>query len=502
MLARGRKRGVLVTILLFLLLLLLGVLIARTVFFTVQKNPIEAPTEISVPEQAVDRLSQAIRFATISDLPETLHRADFLAFHRFLRESFPLLHASLDLTPVNDLGLLYCWKGANPNLKPVLLIAHQDVVPVEEGTEHNWNHLPFSGEVADGYIWGRGTWDDKSALMASLEAVEMLLREGKRPERALYLALGQDEEVGGTQGGEAMAQLLQEQGVEFEFVLDEGGVIGLGLIPGVEEPVALVATAEKGYLTLRLTAKAAGGHSSMPAQVTAIGRLSRAIDRLQGNPFSARMTEPVRDMLMTVGPHMVWKNRLLLANLWLFEPLALKILAGGDKTQAHVRTTVAPTMLEAGTKENILPQSATAIINLRLLPGDSIAGVISQVKRTINDDLVELEELVHFSHEPSEISHQSAYGFQAVKKAIQQVERGMLVSPLLLFGATDSRHYAGLTDTILRYTPIRIANSDMSRIHGTNERIAIKDYQNGIRFYYQLITNTVVKPDTQLGGSP
>lgn len=477
-------------------LAMLAVLVVNTLTFSLPGRPVEAVPELPLADEAVNRLSRAVQIPTVSARVGMHHRdANFVKFHAFLRESFPKVHKRLSLTPINEFGLLYEWPGSDVSLKPVLLLSHQDVVPIEPGTESDWQYPPFSGEQAEGYVWGRGAWDDKSTLMASLEALEMLLAAGESPKRTLMLAFGHDEEVGGEQGAAAIAQYLQQQEKELAFVLDEGAVIGMGLVPGVEQPVALIATAEKGYLTLKLTTKGQGGHSSVPPAVTAVGRLAKAISRLQDHPLPASLTQPVIDMFTALGPQLPFEKRFWLANLWLFESLVVSKMAGNRSMHSHVRTTTAPTMLMAGVKENVLPQTAEAIVNFRLLPGQSRDNVIKEVRNIINDDQVVISEAGAISSEPSPVSSSNSYGYRQLEKAIRQVNPDVLVAPSLLFGATDSRYYTGLSKQVFRFTPIRVVAKDFGRLHGTNERIAIVDYKNAIRFYYQLILNTVINPE-------
>lgn len=491
---KSLKRALLVCSAIVLVLLL--ILVVNTLTFLSPLRPVKPVAEISLDEEVVHRLSKAVQISTISSQQDKRQRDENLSlFHAFLRESFPQTHGSLSLTLINEFGLLYEWPGSDASLKPALLLSHQDVVPIEPGTEADWQYPPFSGKQAEGYVWGRGAWDDKSTLMASLEALEMLLAAGEKPKRTLVLAFGHDEEVGGEQGAGAIAQHLEQQGREFAFVLDEGAVIGMGLVPGVEQPVALIATAEKGYLTLKLTTQGQGGHSSVPPAITAVGRLAQAISRLQAQPLPAKLTQPVRDMFAALGPQLPFEKRFWLANLWLFEPIVVSKMADSRSMQAHVRTTTAPTMLTAGVKENILPQIAQAIVNFRLLPGQSRDGVIEAVKDIIDDDQVIVSEAGAISSDPSPVSNSNSYGYRQLAKTIRQVNPDVLVAPSLLFGATDSRYYTGLSSQVFRFTPIRIASSDFKRIHGTNERIAIDDYKNAIRFYHQLIMNTVINPE-------
>lgn len=475
------------------LVVLLTVIGYRTLSFVPVDIEVDAAVDISLDETAADRLAEAIRYRTISAETDEERRNDaFKSFHVFLAQQFPLTHNALVRETVNDYGLLYTWAGSDADLKPLLLLSHQDVVPIEPGTEKDWHYAPFSGEIADGYIWGRGAWDDKSTLMASLEAVEMLLRQGVQPQRTIMLAFGHDEETGGDLGAVAIAAELDKRGLEFEFILDEGATIAKGIIQGISDAVAMVGIAEKGYLTIELTARGSGGHSSAPPNITAVGKLAQAVHRLQQQPLPAALNQPVRAMFEVLGPHMSWDKRLVLANLWLFEPLMVHRLASQRSTNPYVRTTTAPTMLQAGVKENVLPQAAQATVNFRIVPGQTRAEVISQVKQIINDDEVEVRQAGAIGSEPSQVSNPESFAFQQIRKSILQVMPDLLVSPALLFGATDSRHYSELSDQIFRFTPISMGPEDVKRIHGTNERISIVDYENAIRFYYQLISNTAL----------
>ena len=271
----------------------------------IQSEPLQA---IGVDRAAlVKRLSEAIRFKTLSlQEPAHSHLDEFLQLHAFIDRSFPRLRQSLNKETVGSYSLLYTWPGKDKRLKPLLLMAHMDVVPVESATESSWHQPPFSGRVADGFIWGRGAMDDNAAVLAILEAVEYLLASGFEPSRTLYLAFGHDEEIGGNDGAAKIAGLLQSRGVELEYVLDEGLNIFNGIIAGVSAPVALIGIAEKGYLSVQLTAESLGGHSSAPPAHTAITVMSRALQRLEVRPFPTRLSEPTREMFEVLGPDMSW----------------------------------------------------------------------------------------------------------------------------------------------------------------------------------------------------
>jgi carboxypeptidase PM20D1 len=264
------KRGRLLLLLGSALVLLVAIIIARTLQYRFTQSVVEPAPEVAVSAEAGERLAGAIRIPTIShDAPTAFDPRPFQALHSYLKEQFPRVHSHLTREIVGTNSLLYTWRGSNPALKPILLMGHLDVVPVEPGTEEDWQEPPFSGRIADGFIWGRGAIDNKLTVLGTMEAVEMLLGRGFRPARGVYLAYGQDEEVGGQGGAQQIAALLKQRGVELEMVLDEGGVIGDGLLPGITTPTALVGIAEKGFVSVELSTGTAGGHSSVPPGVQA-----------------------------------------------------------------------------------------------------------------------------------------------------------------------------------------------------------------------------------------
>jgi carboxypeptidase PM20D1 len=473
------------------LVLLLGVLLVRTLLFVSRQA--QDFTAVDFPgdgEQAVRRLAGALSFATVAyEDPEKFIAATFRDFHAWLAETYPAVHAALRRETIGEFGLLYTWPGQDQSLKPILLMAHQDVVPVSPETQAEWTHPPFAGEIASGYVWGRGALDDKSSLMGILEAVEALLDEGFQPQRTVYLAFGQDEEIGGRQGSARIAELLRSRVVGLEYVLDEGGFVTEGMIPGVPVPVALVGIAEKGYLTLELSVAGPGGHSSIPVHPTTIGILSQALSRLEDNPFPADMTYLHR-LFAIVGPDMPFGKRLVLANLWLFEPLVAKTLSKSAEMNAMLRTTAAPTMLSAGVKENVLPAGATAVVNFRILPGETVDEVIARVEKIVADPRVTIRAR-EVRSEPSPVSDVDSASYRMLERTIRQTAGGaLLIAPYLVAGATDSRHYNDLADNIYRYSFLRLAPEDVVRIHGTDERIAVENYREVIRFYYQLLRNS------------
>jgi carboxypeptidase PM20D1 len=448
--------------------------------------------EISVDRmRAAERLAEAVRFETISHQGERkLDPRGFLGLHAFLERSYPAAHRALTREVVNQYSLVYTWQGTDPGLKPILLMAHLDVVPVEPGTEGEWTHPPFAGRIADGHVWGRGTMDDKASVLGILEAVELLAGQGLQPVRTVYLAFGHDEEIGGREGAGRIAELLKARGVHLEYLLDEGLTVGHGLIPGVAVPVALVGIAEKGWMTLELTAVGPPGHASMPPPHTAIGILGAAIERLEASPMPTRITEPVRQMFGNVGPEMAFIERMAVANLWLTERLVKGRLERKPMTNALVRTTTAATVVQSGAKDNVLPSLARALINVRILPGDTSTAVITHIRHVINDERVTIQPLR--VTEPSPVSDPGARSFQTLAMTIRQVFPQAMVAPGLLIAGTDTKHYLSLTDAAYRFIPLRSTPEDVSRYHGVNERIAIDNYAEVIQFYVQLLGNSAL----------
>ncbi len=468
--------------------ILLGLLAVLCVVLAVAVWRLPGPTEVtsavsplSLDEDALaQRLAGALRIPTISEA--SMHdAANFAELHDYLRKHYPAVFSSLKTRTFGE-SLLLEWPGQDASLMPALLAAHLDVVPAAPETLGRWTWPPYSGAVEDGYIWGRGAMDDKSSVLGWLEAAQILLEQGFQPQQTLYFAFGHDEEVGGEEGAAVIARALQDQGVRLAFVLDEGGVIGENLVAGVQRPVATLMTAEKGYVTYRLSTQAEGGHSSMPPPWTAVGRLARAVTRLQEQPMPARLVPPVDDMLTMLAPQMPLGQRVAIANRWLFEPLLLAILAGNPTTNALIRTTTAPTMIQGGVKENVLPDTATAMVNFRVLPGDTIEDVEAHMRAAIDDASVQIERVGDWSVQSAAVSSVESPVYRDLQLAVAAVFPDALAVPGLVVGATDARHYAAIADARFNFLPIRVGADDMARFHGINERIAVSNYADMVRF--------------------
>lgn len=466
---------------------LAAVVVGRTARFRSRQLTPEPCAPLALDEAALrNHLSQAIQCRTVSySDPEQVDKAAFVRLHGVLQTSFPRVHATMRRETVAELSLLYTWPGTAPELAPVLLMAHLDVVAADPA---GWEQPPFSGAVADGFLWGRGAADDKGSVMALLEAAEALIKDGFTPKRTLLFAFGHDEEVGGVHGARSIAALLAQREIAPVFSFDEGLVIADGIVPGVAAPVALIAVAEKGYLSLDLTVRTQGGHSSQPPRDTAIGILARAVARLEAHPMPARLEGPVARTFAYAGPEMPFLMRMLFANLWLFEPLVKRELEAGAATNAALRTTTAPTIIRAGAKDNVLPAAARAVVNFRILPGDTVESVTAHAKRVIADDRVALKPVGHHG-DPSPVSSDSGPGFTALATSIRQVWPEAVVAPSLQIGGTDSKNYVDVVKEQYRFTPFRFTSEDLPMIHGKNERVSLEGYAQAVRFYAQVMRN-------------
>ena len=479
------------TVLALGVLAVIAVLLIRTLRFGSKQIQVQPVAPVTLDRQALaTQLAQALQFQTVSHQdPAQLDREQFLGLHRYLAEQFPLVHARLKRETVGDFSLLYTWEGTEPTRKPVLLLAHMDVVPVEPGTEDKWNYPAFAGRVAEGFIWGRGSVDDKGSVFAILAAVETLLRAGFQPRAPVMLAFGHDEEIGGEHGAQQIVALLQSRGTQPEYVLDEGGAIIQGMVPGVTAPVAAVGIAEKGSVSVELVVHAAGGHSSSPPPHTAVGIVSAAVHRVEDNQMPVELRGATLRLFEAVGPEMPFANRLALANLWLFGSVVERQLVSTPATNATVRTTTAATMIEGGVKENVLPTNARAVINFRILPGNSVSSVVEHVRQVVNDAQVEVRSLPG-AREPTADSPVDAPSFTMLARTIREVFPSTLVAPYLTIGGTDARSYEPLTKNIYRFTPILADPSDLVRIHGTNERMAVENFEHAVQFFVQLLKNS------------
>jgi len=483
---------VLKKILIALPIVLITILLINTLRFSSVQQQVEPIPPIELDQAAsVQRLTDILRFKTISHSdPASIDRTPFIDLRNYLKAAYPRVHEQLSLEVLGGYSLLYRLAGSDSNLKPIALMAHMDVVPIEQATRDQWEHPPFAGIADNSTIWGRGALDDKSSLVAILEAVEFLLANNIKPRRDIYLAFGHDEELGGHKGMATIARELQQRGVYLEYVLDEGGAITSGISSSLSQPTALVAVGEKGGVTLELTMRGKGGHSSQPPPISTIGALSRAVVALEEQQLPTRLDSPTGTMFDVLAREMGFIPRMLFANRWLTEPLLLKIVGGNYSLNPMLRTTTAPTMFSAGLKSNLLPGSATAIIDFRLLQGDTIESVVSHVKTVINNPDIDVAVKGNNSREASPVSDHQSRAFQLIEQTIKQVMPATLVAPNLMTGGSDAKHFSAISENIYHFVPYTIHRENITSVHGVNERLPISEYMNMIRFYVQLLINT------------
>lgn len=465
---------------------LAGLLVVNTLRLAAPDAPAAATAAAApVTREASERLAAAIRFDTRSIAPGVPQQPEaFLAFHAFLERSYPRVHGALDRERVNDFSLIYRWEGTDAAAKPILLIAHQDVVP----PNGDWSRPAFGGLIEDDHVWGRGALDDKVSVLGILEAVEALIAGGFQPSRTIYLAFGHDEEIDGANGAQAIAELFRARGVQFAFVLDEGSPIGHGLVPGVETPVALIGTSEKGYLSLEFNAHTSGGHSSVPSRASAMRVMTEAMIELWRISDRGTIAPPFSDTLDALAPHMGFLPRLILANRWLFDSVLIDLLMAIPEAQAMIATTGTVTVIKAGDTDNVMPSHARAVVNYRLLPGRPVDLHLKMVREALDASDISVEVLGEAS-DPSPVADPASREYALLANTVRQVFPDVLVAPALVLAATDARHYVGVADQVFRFLPTRLGPEDVPRMHGVDERITVGNYAEIITFYTQLIRN-------------
>jgi len=467
----------------FIIICLIIIILFNTIRFSSKQINVSSISMANVDSSAINHLQNAIHFKTISFSDSSKFDSnEFIGFRNFLEKTFPLVHSKLNREIINKYSLLFEWRGKSTYAKPIILMAHQDVVPIEEETLQMWQSDPFSGLLKDNFICGRGSVDDKINLISILEATERLLKEGYQPEKTIYFVFGHDEEISGMKGAKPIAELLQARNIKAEFVIDEGGFITNKEVPGMKKPVALIGTAEKGYMSIELLVNIKGGHSSMPAKETSIDVLSKSIIKLRKKPFPAHFSESTLGFIENVGPEMPFIQKMAFANFWLFKPLIINIYEKSNGGNALIRTTIVPTILKSGIKDNVVPSVATAVINLRILPGSNSQDILKQLKNTIDDDRV-IISTIGYVHEPSKTTNINSPGYKKVVKVIRSNMGGTITTPFLMLGATDSRHFKNISETILKFSPM----VDPIGFHGINEKVSVDSYKRCIGFYYQLM---------------
>jgi len=475
-------------ILLIFFILLIGVLVFRTIAYRdiPQSNSKETFRPSPVSKETINRFSQFIQLETVTY--NDFSKIDMVEHRKvegFFKENFPLCSETLNLTKLNDFAYIFKWEGKDKIKNPVLFMAHFDVVPVQD---EGWDFPPFCGEVKDGHIFGRGTLDTKDSLLGILESAEKLISEGFVPESTIYFAFGGDEEVMGLQGAGKIVDYFKNQNISFDWVLDEGSIIAENMLSMVEKPLALIGISEKGFANVRLVAHGEAGHASMPPEHTAAGLISRAVYRLENNSFPVKLTKTVKEFLKSLIPHVSFTLAIVFSNLWFFAPIVKLIFKKSPKTAAMVRTTQAATILKGSKKDNILPDKAEAIINVRILPGEKKSYVLKRMKSVVKDSQVTVEFMnENDASNPVSESSSTADGYLKIKSTVNKVYPEGIVSPFLVTVTTDSRHYKDITDNIYRFVPMVLTGEDLKKIHGLNESISIENYTLIINFFTELM---------------
>lgn len=464
-----------------LLALLAVVLLVNTLRYTPPRSELSGQPPAPVDtKSAAQRLSRAVQFNTDSSNPDP---AQFRAFLAWLQSAFPNVHRQMNRALINELTPVLTWRGSDQSAAPILLAAHYDVVTVPADSVTRWDHPPHAGVIENGFVWGRGTLDNKGAIVAMLTAAESLIEQGYVPSRTVIFSFGHDEEVGGKQGAAQVVAHLQKNAVSPAWSLDEGSFVLDGMVPGLSKPVASINIAEKGFVTLTLTATGQGGHSSMPPSQTAVSVLAEALVKLQRAPIPGGLTDISGEFFDALGRHFDFGTRVLFANRWLFDPVLDRVLSASAATNATLRTTAAPTMLQGSPQANVLPTQARAQVNFRLHPRDKVADVIRFVKDTVADDRIGVDRYGEFAKEASAAASTDSDGYRAISEAINSVYAGVVTVPGLTIAGTDSHHYAKVATNAYRINPFMIGPDDLVRFHGINERLSLENLARGIQFY-------------------
>ena len=469
------------------LALLLSVILIRAYLHQPDVYEFKAEAALVLDEtKAIENLSKSIQFQTISH-PD-YEKFDYEEFQRFLswlETEYFQVFKNLEKKYLGK-TLLLKWQGEASDLNPILLTGHYDVVPVRADADSIWQENPFSGKIDSDYVWGRGALDDKSGVIAILEAVNYLLEKNFSPRRTVYLSFGHDEEIGGRRGAGKVTEFLLNEGVELEWTLDEGSFLLQDIIPGINKPVAVINVAEKGSLTIQVIGKAEGGHSSMPSSKSSVGYLAEALLKLENNPVPGKLEGISLGLFDEVSKQMPFQYKILFANLWLFEPLINNFLSDSPTMNAVIRTTTAPTMLSASNRLNVLASEAVGTVNFRLHPRDNPEKIINFVKDLISNENIEVKNLSAGTL-ASSVSDWETEGYRAISNSVREVYGDIIVAPGLMVGGSDSKHYAKAAKNSYRFNPFPLSANELSGLHGIDERIKKDDFLNGIRSYIKII---------------
>ena len=437
----------------------------------------------------VEALSEAITFQTIVSDDGSYDGAAFDALADMLKRRYPLVHSNLASEVFGGHGLLYTWPGTDPSLDPIVLMAHQDVVPVEAGTEDDWESPPFAGAVIDGRVYGRGAFDCKGPLIAIFEALEHLQRTGFVPERTVHIVSGHDEEIGGVNGAQVIAAEMRSREITPWFVVDEGGIVADGLVQGVAAPIALIAISEKGFMNVRLTAHGQGGHSSVPPADSAIVALAGAISRLDAKPLPARI-DAVTPMLEALSDHLPGVLGTLASKPSAAASLLSRVFAKDVAMDALQRTTIVPTIIEGGAKANVIPQSASVVVNIRIIPGETSERVLAHIRGVVGD---EIEVIPEFLKEASGFSSVDSDAWHTLAGVVGDLFPAAIIAPYVLTGGTDSRFFEAFSGDVYRFSPFVLDADGVNGFHGTNEFVQEEDAERAVSFFVRLVAVAAIR---------
>jgi len=461
----------------------LAVLLLRAAMFRPKKQPELQPEKIEFDrEGAINALAALIRCKTVSNNDPALEDdGEFEKLIDSLHTLFPRVFDVCSVRELPDRALLFRWPGKRES-DPTVLMAHYDVVPVDES---KWEKPPFAAIIEDGVMWGRGTLDTKVTFNAVLSAANHLIGKGWKPENDIWFAFSGGEEVNG-KGAVNIVNYFVEHHIQPALVVDEGGAVVENVFPGVKEPCGLIGIAEKGMLNAQYRAVSGGGHASAPPVVTPIGSLAKACRSVLKKPFKMHITKPAAEMFDTLGRRSTFLYKIIFANLWCFRPvLDLICRMSGGELNALVRTTVAFTQAQGSSARNVIPTEATLVSNMRLNPMDTVESALQQLRKAVNDPKVEITALEGF--EPSPISETGCPAWDKVSAAVAETWRGCVVAPYLMVQCSDSRHYRDLSRHVYRFSAMDLTAEERKTIHGNNERVRLDCACRAVEFYIRLM---------------
>lgn len=440
--------------------------------------------------KVAEHLSKAIQCKTISmPYDEGVDWGEFEKFQKLLDDTYPNVKKTLTKEIIGKASLLYRWKGKNPDLEPMALLAHQDVVPVAEGTEKDWEHGAFDGDIDGEFIWGRGALDMKNHLICVMEAVESLIAEGFQPERDVYLCFGHNEETvaSSCSGANSIVETFLERGIHLDSVLDEGSALIRLDVPGlIHTYISAVGTAEKGYVDMKITMHDKGGHTSASPKHSGMAKLAEAVQDLESNQFPSHWLPFLDELFGTIGRHATLPGRLITCNIPLLRPVIKTVMTSIGEAACMVRTVTSVSQCEGSPAPNVLPQRPSITANFRMLPGDTTEDVEKHIRKVIKNKDIEIER---FSRkEATKFSPTDSRAFKAIERVEEALHPGdIAVAPFLVMGGTDACFYEPVCDNVLRFAPFDVTLKLFLCTHATNERCPIAALNEAVTFFREYI---------------